>query len=134
MDQALQLFKEVYNTEQTNFEANNNLGTVYLEKSDYLNSIKYYQNAMKIQPKNIEVRANLAKAYAKNGEYESAKVTYEDLIKLDANNWDSYIELAKVCMQLNQNSLADEYLSYVQENNPSYRKSEINNLKAAISN
>lgn len=134
LDQALQLFKEVYNTEPTNFEANNNLGTVYLEKSDYLNSIKYYQNAMKIQPKNIEVRANLAKAYAKNGEYESSKVTYEDLIKLDANNWDSYIELAKVCMQLNQNSLADEYLSYVQENNPSYRKSEINNLKAAISN
>ncbi len=134
LDQALQLFKEVYNTEPTNFEANNNLGTVYLEKSDYLNSIKYYQNAMKIQPKNIEVRANLAKAYAKNGEYESAKVTYQDLIKLDANNWDSYIELAKVCMQLNENSLADEYLSYVQENNPSYRKSEINNLKAAISN
>lgn len=133
-DQALQLFKEVYNNEPNNFEANNNLGTVYLAKSDYLNSIKYYQNAMKIQPKNIEVRENLAKAYAKNGEYESAKITYQDLIKLDSKNWDSYIELAKVCMQLNQNALADEYLTYVQDNNPSYRKAEVANLKNAISN
>lgn len=134
LDQALQLFKEVYNVESGNFEANNNLGTVYLAKSDYLNSIKYYQNAMKIQPKNVEVRENLAKAYAKNGEYESAKITYQDLLKLDSKNWDSYIELAKVCMQLNQNNLADEYLSYVQDNNPSYRKAEIANLKSAISN
>lgn len=134
LDQALTLFKEVYNTEPSNFEANNNLGTVYLEKSDYLNSIKYYQNAMKLQPKNVEVRANLAKAYAKNGEYESAKIAYEEVIKLDSKNWDSYIELAKVCMQLNQNAKADEYLSYVQDNNPSYRKAEINSLKSALGN
>lgn len=132
LDQALQLFKEVYNTEPSNFEANNNLGTVYLEKEDYLNSIKYLQNAMKIEPKNVEVRSNLAKAYAKNGEYESAKVTYQDLIKLDSKNWDSYIELAKVCMQLQQNALADEYLSYVQQNNPSYKKAEVTNLKNAL--
>lgn len=132
LDMAQKLYKEVYDSESSNFEANNNLGTLYLAKADYLNAVKYYQNALKIQPKNNEVRENLAKAYAKNGEYESAKITYTDLIKVDTKNWDAYIELAKVCMQLNQNSLADEYLSYVQENNPSYRKSEINTLLSAV--
>lgn len=132
LDMALKLYKEVYDSESTNFEANNNLGTLYLAKQDYLNSIKYYQNALRIQPKNNEVRENLAKAYAKNGEYESAKSTYTDLIKSDKSNWDAYIELAKICMQLNQNSLADEYLTYVQVNNPSYKKVEVTNLLNAI--
>lgn len=132
LDMAMKLYKEVYDSESNNFEANNNLGSLYLAKDDYLNAIKYYQNALRIQPKNNEVRENLAKAYAKNGEYDSAKSTYTDLIKSDKNNWDAYIELAKICMQLNQNGLADEYLTYVQVNNPSYKKAEVNKLLSAV--
>lgn len=132
LDTAMQLYKEVYDNERTNFEANNNLGSLYLAKNDYNNAIKFYQNALKIQPKNNEVRENLAKTYAITGDYESAKITYTDLVKSDRTNWDAYIELAKVCMQLGQNDLADEYLTYVQVNNPSYRKVDINNLLEAI--
>ncbi len=132
VDKALQYFLEVYSKENSNFEANNNLGSAYLLKEDYKNSIKFFQNAIKIDSKNNDVRANLAKAYARNGDYDNAKTTYTELLKQDTNNWDAYVELAKVCMQLNDNVSAEKYLIYVQEKNPSYRMSEVNNLLKSI--
>lgn len=133
VDMAQALFLQVYQNENSNFEANNNLGSVYLLKEEYRNAIKFFQNALRIQPKNNIVRANLAKAYAKNGDYDNAKTTYTDVIKYDKNDWDSYLELAKVCMQLNDNTNAEGYLIYIRDNNPSFKRAEVTNLLNAIS-
>lgn len=132
VDTALNLFLQVYNKESSNFEVNNNLGSAYLLKEDYANSIKFYQNALKIDSKNNAVRANLAKAYAKNSDYDNAKTTYVELLKLDQQNWDSYIELAKVCMQLGDNATAEKYLIYVQEKNPLYKPDEVSALLSSL--
>ena len=133
VDIALSLFTQVYNKDNNNIEANNNLGKAYLLKEDYKNAVKYYQNALKLDSKNNAIRANLAKAYAQSGEYDYAKSTYTELLKTDKENWDAYIELAKVCMQLNDNENAEKYLVYVQEKNPGYRKAEIAGLLNTIS-
>lgn len=132
VDMALALFKQVYSADKNNFEVNNNLGNAYLVKEDYASAVKFYQNALKLEPKNNEVRSNLAKAYAKNQEYDSAKAVYTDLLKQDSKNWDGYIELAKVCMQLGDNSSAEKYLIVVQEKNPSYKSSEVSTLLAGL--
>ncbi len=132
VDTALNLFLQVYNSQNDNFEANNNLGSAYLLKEDYVNSIKFFQNALKIEPKNDAVRYNLAKAYAKNEDYNNAKTIYLDLLKTDDKNWDAYIELAKVCMQLADNTNAEKYLIYVQEKNPSYKSAEVSSLLSSF--
>lgn len=132
-DMALNLFLQVYEKDKSNIEANNNLGKTYLLKEDYPNAIKYYQNALRLDSKNNAIRANLAKAYAQSGDYDYAKSTYTELLKSDIENWDAYIELAKVCMQLNDNINAEKYLIYVQEKNPKYRKNEVADLLANIS-
>ena len=127
-DTAINLFTQVYNKENTNIEANNQLGNAYLIIQDYGNAIKFYQNALKLDSKNNAIRANLAKAYAQSGDYDYAKSTYTELLKVDKENWDAYIELAKVCMQLDDNENAEKYLIYVQEKKPGYRKNEIKEL------
>ena len=132
VDTALSLFTQVYNKDKNNIEANNNLGKAYLLKEDYENAVKYYQNALKLDSKSNAIRANLAKAYAQAGQYDYAKSTYTELLKTDKENWDAYIELAKVCMQLNDNENAEMYLVYVQEKNPMYRKAEISDLLKTI--
>ena len=132
VDTALSLFTQVYNKDNKNIEANNNLGKVYLLKEDYPNAIKFYQNALKLDSKNNAIRANLAKAYAQAGEYDYAKSTYTELLKSDTKNWDAYIELAKVCMQLNENANAEKYLIVVQEKNPNYRKAEVASLLKTV--
>ncbi|MCQ2575678.1 MAG: tetratricopeptide repeat protein [Treponema sp.] len=132
VDTAMALFTQVYQKENGNFEANNNLGSAYLLKEDYSNSIKFYQNALKIDSKNNAVRANLAKAYAKNSDYDNAKTTYTELLKYDKENWDAYIELGKVCMQLGDNTNAEKYFIYVQEKNSSYRAAEVSSLLSSL--
>lgn len=132
-ESALTLFKSVYNADPTNFEANNNLGSAYLVLEDYKHSIQYFQVALKLDPKNNDVRYNLAKAYTKDGDYATAKTVYTDLLKADNTNWDAYLELAKVCLQCNDNEGAEKYLVYLQEKNPSYKKSEVQNLLDEIS-
>lgn len=132
IDTAMNLFLQVYQKDNNNFEANNNLGSAYLQKEEYRSAIKYFQNALRIQPKNNEVRANLARTYAKNGDYDNAKTTYKELIKTDKKNWDAYLELSKVCMQLNENTEAEGYLIYIRDNNPAFNRSEVTNLLNAI--
>jgi len=101
---------------------------------DYKNSVIHFQKALQLDSKNNAVRYNLAKAYAKDGDYGSAKSVYMELLKADAKNWDAYLELAKVCLQLNDNSGAEKYLVYLQEMNPSFKKNEVADLLANISN
>jgi cytochrome c-type biogenesis protein CcmH/NrfG len=131
-DMALNLFAQVYNKDNNNIEANNNLGKAYLLKEDYENAVKYYQNALRLDSKSDSIRANLAKAYAQAGQYDYAKSTYTELLKTDKENWDACIELAKVCMQLGDNAGAEKWLVYVQEKNPNYRKSEVAGLLANV--
>ena len=131
-DTALNLFLQVYNKDKNNIEANNNLGKAYLLKEDYENAVKFYQNALRLDSKSDSIRANLAKAYAQAGQYDYAKSTYTELLKTDKENWDAYIELAKVCMQLGDNASAEKYLVYVQEKNPTYKKSEVAGLLGSL--
>lgn len=132
VDTALGLFLQVHNDDKNNFEANNNLGNVYLLKEDYLNSILYYQNALKIDSKNLDAKSNLSRAYAKNGQYDKAKESYTELLRMNQKDWNAYIELAKVCIQLNQNNLAEGYLLTVKEKNPSFKAAEIDTLLESI--
>ena len=92
----------------------------------------YYQNALKSDSKSLEARSNLSRAYAKNGDYEKAKESYTELLRMNQKDWDAYIELAKVCIQLNQNNLAEGYLLTVKEKNPTFKAAEIDTLLESI--
>ncbi|MCQ2592002.1 MAG: tetratricopeptide repeat protein [Treponema sp.] len=132
-EMSLALFLQVYQSDSTNVEVNNQLGNVYSLREDFANSIKFFQNALKLDSKNTVIRSSLASAYAKSGDYDNAKTTYTELLKLDRNNLDAYIELAKVCLQLNDNKNAEAYLITVQSKDPGYRKPEVDNLMSGIS-
>lgn len=129
---ALQLFLKAYSIDKNNFEVNNNLGSAYLSSEEYENAIKYFQNALKIQPENNDVRFNLAQAFASSKQFDNAKTTYIQVLQKDSSSWDSYIELAKVCIALGDNSSAEKYLTVVQIKNPSHRKNEVDSLLASI--
>ena len=92
----------------------------------------YYQNALKSDPKSLEAKSNISRAYAKNGDYEKAKESYTELLRMNQKDWGAYIELAKVCIQLNQNNLAEGYLLTVKEKYPSYKTAEIDSLLESI--
>lgn len=132
-DTALSLFRKAYEQDGNNFEANNNLGSAYLEKKDYENAVLYFQNALKLDARNNMVRRNLAQAFAGAGQYDNAKTTYLEAVRLNNEEWDAYVELGKVCLALHDGDSAEKYLLYVQAKNPSWRKSEVEALLASVS-
>ncbi|MBO4546167.1 MAG: tetratricopeptide repeat protein, partial [Treponema sp.] len=119
---------------EKSFELENNLGSAYLAKKDYQNAITHFQNALKKSPKDQTVRFNLAKCYAEAGDYDNAKTCYVDIINADSKNYDSYIELSKVFIALKDTASAKSYLDILRQKNPTYRKSEVDSLLAAIGN
>lgn len=131
-DNAIKLLNVAYKIDPNNFEVNNSLGNAYLKKKEYNSAITYLQAALVIDSKKNVARSNLAKAFASAGQYDNAKVTYQEVIKREKKDWDSYIELAKVCITLKDNTEAEGYLLYVQKNNPEYRADEVKNLLDSI--
>ena len=99
-----------------------------------INNYALNLKASKINPKDVEVKQNLAKAYAESGQFDNAKVTYEDVIAQSPDSFDTYIELAKVCIALKDNSSAEGYLTALQTKKPEYKASEVKSLLAAIKN
>ena len=131
-DTAISLLSSAYRYDSKNFEIDNNLGNAYRMKGDYENAIKYYLEALSLQGTNSTVRLNLARCYASSSQPESARSTYEDVVKSNNKNWDAFLELAKVCIQLKDNS-AEKYLVYLQKNNPGFHAAEVKNLLDSMS-
>ena len=131
-DDAEKVLLQVYQADSGNFEACNNLGSVYRSKKDYPQAIKFYQNALRLQPKNDAVRANLAASYADAGQYKNARAAYIDVLKQNDSNYQVYIELAKVCISLQDNASAAGYLQALKAKNPSYKTSEVESLLSQI--
>lgn len=131
-DQALVLLNRAYAKSSKNLEVNNDLGKAYLMKEDYQNAVKYFAEAHKIDSSNIEVSENLAKAYCSSGQYDFAKTIYEDIVKADQKNWASYLELAKVCIKLEEKDSAEKWLIYLQSKAPDYEKAQVASLLQSL--
>ncbi len=132
VEMALKMFIQVYNKNKDNFEANNNLGSVYALKEDYDNAIKFYKNALRLEPKSNDIRTNLGKAYAKNAQYDLAKVTFGEVLRADPDYYEVYIELARVCIQLGDNAAAEKNLLILQARKSDYKASEVQSLLDSI--
>ena len=131
-DGALSFFLAAYAEEKNNFEVNNNLGSAYLAKKDFKNSILYFKNAIALDGENTEAQSNLAKAYAGAGEYENAKTAFTEVLQRSPSDWESYVELAKVYIALKDSAGAAACLKTVKEKQPSFRHAEVDALLKSL--
>jgi tetratricopeptide (TPR) repeat protein len=58
-----------------------NLGNFYSNKGDFLNAVKFYQDAIKTDQRFYPAKSNLAMLYYNNGEFNRAEELFSDLIK-----------------------------------------------------
>ena len=113
-----------------------------LNKSSYFNSnesllhlyytVTHFLTALKLDPKNETAKMNLASAYASSKQYDKAKNVYTEVLQRNQNNLDAYVELAKVCIALQDNVNAEKYLIAVQAKNASFRKAEVAELLKSV--
>lgn len=55
-DAAIALLLKAYKNDSKNFEVNNNLGSAYRDTGDFENSVRFYKNALDIEPENLTVK------------------------------------------------------------------------------
>jgi tetratricopeptide (TPR) repeat protein len=69
-----------------NYSVNARLGWLLLLAKQYTESIKYYENAVKLKPYAIEVRFGLIKDYNALESWDKVKEQYEAILKIDGQN------------------------------------------------
>ncbi|MEM6831576.1 MAG: tetratricopeptide repeat protein, partial [Bacteroidota bacterium] len=102
-------------------EVLNNIGAIYVEKSDYETSLEYLNRALTINqslglPKSISKSyTSIGNTYGKMGEYERALVYHKKSLALDSmDGYEkgiafSYVNMASIYSDLGDNKLAKAY-------------------------
>ncbi len=134
VDKALKLLQEAYKTDSNDFSVNNNLGTAYVLKEDFVNAEKYYKAALDIIPDDEDALFNLANTQVKSGKPAEAVYNFSKITAKDPNNLEAFVGLAKAQFQTGDTQGAYKNLLYVRSKNPSFRKAEVDSLIAVLEN
>ena len=72
-------FEKSYSKDTTNIDTQKELALCYHQKKDYMNALKYYNFALKIEPANQELLANKALTLHAMNNYVAAIELYKDI-------------------------------------------------------
>ena len=112
IDAADEIYTEVLQNDELNFDANHLHGLVLSQKKEYSSSIKYYEKAYLINKKNIELLNNYAISLRNIRSFEKSEDLLKEAINIDSSFIKSYLNLSN-CYQ-SQNKL-EEGLEIIQE-------------------
>jgi protein O-mannosyl-transferase len=78
--------------------ANSNLGASYFNQQppDFENAVRYFQNAIRVNPHNGGHRANLGLMYQRQGRFDEAEATYRGSIEVDPAHISGHENLANL--------------------------------------
>lgn len=84
IDDAEKSLRYALSLDKMNFDANNNLGSVMLDREEYKKAKKYFEKAAKIDKKCAAAIYNLGKVYRSLNDIPTAKRYFSDAIRLDS--------------------------------------------------
>jgi tetratricopeptide (TPR) repeat protein len=73
-------------SEPANAELLSKIGNLYYDAQQYPEAVKYYGDALKINPKATDVRTDMATAYHYMGQSDRAIKEYEEVLKIDSKH------------------------------------------------
>ena len=132
VNKALELLLDAYKTDSNDFSVNNNLGTAYVLKEDFVNAEKYYKAALEIRPDDEDALLNLANAQIKAGKLNDAVDNFTRVTVMNKNNLEAYVGLAKAQIQTGDGDSALKNLLYVKNKDAGFRKAEVDSLIAVL--
>ena len=95
-DKVIESGKKILNKIPQNDYLLNLIGMAYQGKSQYLNSIKFFEESIKQNPNNIAAMNNCANSLKALGDFESSKNLYEKILDRNPNYIRAYNNLANL--------------------------------------
>ena len=86
LDEAESLYKKIIKEEHNNYEANFLLGTLYIQKKLYTKSIKYLNDALKLNNNDAHLLMNLGIVHKEINELEKAEIFLKKSLSINSNN------------------------------------------------
>ncbi len=89
-EQAELLYKELYNSEPSNYQYSEALNSLYLKLKQYDKSIKFLETKLSINPEDILVKGQLGTTFHLMGNYEKAFSIWNDAVNKQTENANNY--------------------------------------------
>tara|TARA_Y200000002_G_scaffold353892_1_gene333727 strand:- start:628 stop:2160 length:1533 start_codon:yes stop_codon:yes gene_type:complete len=94
IDAADQVYIEILQIDDSNFDANHLHGLVLSQKGKYSESLKYYEKAYSVSKENVELLNNYAISLRNMRSFEKSKDLLKDAIKINSSFINSYLNLS----------------------------------------
>jgi len=95
-NKAIDELLKVYEKNKGSYLFNVRLGWLYYETKDFLNSKKYYREAVKINPVSVEALIGITFPLAALNEWNEVQAAYENILKIDPNNFTANLRLGQI--------------------------------------
>lgn len=110
-DECVEILNKI-NIDETNADVLNFAGLIKQYECDFKTALKYFQNAVKIEPSKAEYYYNCASTYFKMGEIQNSKKFYNLAISIAPENQNYHFALANLYYSEKQYKRAMEELDY----------------------
>lgn len=114
-DTALKYYKIVNDKTPNSATVLNNIGIMYKEKKDFINSIKFIKKAVELEPTCIGFHSNLGRAHFLNGTYQQAINHIEQSLNLGVKDRGLVFAIARSYTHLKMYASAIEYYKELYE-------------------
>lgn len=121
-DQAVELFRIIEKSEETNIELFEKIGYCYQRSGDYKNALKYYKRAELIDSGKVWIIKKIALCYRYLNEHENALTYYKEAEKSESDNLYIQAYIGHTLMRLKQYEEALKYYFKVEYLAPSNDK------------
>ena len=92
-----------------NSVAQNSLGTVLLEKGEFEQAARHYEEALKVEPDSAVIHGDLGKALERAGRIDEAMFEFRRALQLNPRSADVFYDLGNVSMDKGQTEQAISY-------------------------
>jgi len=117
--EAVATFEKVLAIDENHALAHNNLGVLRFESGDIRAARSHYEKAAELEPKNLTFQKNLGDFYYfQCSEHENALKKYVQALTLDPQDTETLISTGHLCMTLNREEDARDFIQRVIEIEP----------------
>lgn len=115
LELAAELYQKALEINPDSYDALNFLGLIDYQKGNWVESIEWFKQAIRIFPANPSFYLNIGNSLKQLGRVEDAKILYAEAIKLDPYLMDAYRSLAVLHHASNEFQLALDVLNSATE-------------------
>ena len=109
LDKADKIYLSVLDQDNDNFAANFLHGCILSDKSEFKESINFFEVALRAQPENFDVNNSLGVAYKNLGDFSKSEKYFIKSITIDSNNYQAYFNCANVYSDMHDYKSAIEF-------------------------